>query len=611
MASRFSRVWGRRRRLWAADFRLFSHRFMGTVRVVVRICEVLTVAAALMALVSMFLYVGFDHRPEDIRVLMRLIRIAWFVFIANALLHFLGIPGQTRSNKCLTWILNILLFLTAVPLLWRMPAHPLWGVFTSIIYSKIYIFSVLGAYAVFVLSYAISQIPDKRTSPALMLSSSFLLIIVVGTLLLMLPKSTTAAGISLVDAFFCSTSAVCITGLTPVDVSATFTPMGLIILAVLIELGGLGVLTFTSFFALFFSGNSSIYNQLVLRDAISSPNMSRLLPTMLYILGFTLVIQLAGAVGIYLTVPEALQMDVGDKVFFSVFTSLSAFCNAGFSNLPQGFSNPALMQTAGQGIYWVTSLIVLAGAIGFPMLVNIRDAIVSRLRPRSERPVHIFNMNSRIVFVTTTILFVAGATGFFFLEYDNTLRGMTLWQKVSQAVFNSTTPRSSGFMSVNPGMFMDVTLVMVMFLMWIGGAAQSTAGGVKVNSFAAVALNLRAIVKGRHDVTAFNRTIGRGSIARANAVVVISIFAVVVYVIVMLLIEPGLPTRSVVFEVVSALFTVGSSLGITADLSVAGKIVLSTAMFLGRVGIISLLGAMSRRSEHGVVRYPTGNIIIN
>lgn len=610
MASRFNRRFQRRRALWAADFRLFSHRFTGTVRVVVRVVEVLTVLAAIMALVSMFVYVGFDHRPEDIRVLMRLMRITWFVFIANVLLQMTGVRGEARSNKYLTWVLNLLVLLTAVPLLWRCPAHPLLSAVADVLYSKVYLFSVLGAYAVVELSYAVSRIPGKRTSPALMLSSSFLLIIVVGALLLMLPKSTTA-GISLEDAFFCSTSAVCITGLTPVDLSTTFTPMGLVIIAVLIELGGLGVLTFTSFFALFFSGHSSIYSQLVLKDAIFSQNMSRLLPTMLYILGFTVVIQLAGAVGIYFTVPDAMQMPLGDRVFFSVFTSLSAFCNAGFSNIAGGFSNPLLMHTAGQGIYWVTSLIVIAGAIGFPLLVNIKDALASLLRPRRERPVHIFNMNSRIVVVTSALLFLAGATGFFFLEYDNTLRGMTLWQKISQAVFNSTTPRSSGFVSVNPAAFMDVTLVMTLFLMWIGGAAQSTAGGIKVNSLAAVALNLRSIVLGRRDVTAFNRTIARGSIARANAVVVISIFALFVYVVIMLLLEPGLPARAVVFETVSALFTVGSSLGITADLSVAGKAVLCTAMFLGRVGIISLLGGMAKRSEQGLVRYPTGRIIIN
>ena len=601
----------RRRASFAADFRRLSHRFTGTVHIVARCVEVLTVAASVMALVSMFIYVGFDHRAEDVRVLMRLIRISWLIFLLNVVLKFVVVRGRDRSKRWLTWTLDSLVLLTAIPLLWRCPQHPLWAAVATVLYSGAFVFSVLSVYAVVELSYAVSRIPGKRTSPALMLSSSFLLMIVIGALLLMLPKSTTAVGISLEDAFFCSTSAVCITGLTPVDVSATFTPMGLTILAVLIELGGLGVLTITSFFALFFSGTSSIYSQLVLRDAIFSQSMSRLLPTMLYILAFTVVIQIAGAVGIYFTVPQTLEMSVGDKVFFAVFTSLSAFCNAGFSNLADGFSNPALLHTPGQGIYWVTAMIVLAGAAGFPLLVNMKDALRYHLRPRSERPVHFFNMNSRIVIVTSLLLFVVGAVGFFFMEYDNTLRGMTLWQKISQSVFNSTTPRSSGFVSVSPAAFMDVTLVMVLMLMWIGGAAQSTAGGIKVNSFAAVVLNLRAIILGRNDVTAFNRTIGRESIARANAVVAISIFALFVYIVAMLLIEPGLPARSVVFETASALLTVGSSLGITAKLSVAGKTVLCTAMFLGRVGIISLLAGMAGRAEHGPVRFPTGNIIIN
>lgn len=611
MASRFNRKFQHRRALWAAEFRLFNHRFMAVVRGFMHLVEGLTLVAAVMVLVSMFLYVGFDLRPEDEAVLMRLINIGRLVFIINALLQMMGLPGGIRGNRILTGVLNGLVLLTAIPVLWPVVNIPSLSGVISVVYSKALSFGVLGGYAIVVLSNAVSRIPGKRTSPALMLATSFLLIIVVGALLLMLPRATTGDGISIEDAFFCSTSAVCITGLTPVDLSTTFTPMGLIIIAVLIELGGLGVLTFTSFFALFFSGSSTIYSQLVLKDAISSQNMSRLLPTMLYILAFTVVIQLVGAVGIYFTTPSGLGLEGGDKVFFALFTSLSAFCNAGFMNLPGGFANPELLHTTGQGIYWVTSLLVIAGAIGFPLLVNLKDAVMSLLLPQRDRPVHFFNMNTKIVIVTSLLLLVAGAAGFFFLEYNNTLRGMTLWQKISQSVFNSTAPRSSGFVSVNPASFMNVTLVMVMFLMWIGGAAQSTAGGIKVNTLAAVALNLRAIIAGRTDVTAFKRTIARSSLARANAVVVISIFALLVYIITMLLLEPHLPARDVVFETVSALFTVGSSLGITAELGIAGKAVLCTAMFLGRVGIISLLTGMARRTDHGVARFPTGDIIIN
>lgn len=188
---------------------------------------------------------------------------------------------------------------------------------------------------------------------------------------------------------------------------------------------------------------------------------------------------------------------------------------------------------------------------------------------------------------------------------------MSLYDSIVQSFFNSTTPRSSGFVSVNPANFLNVTLVIVLFLMWIGGASQSTAGGVKVNTFALILLNLKSILLGKDHVTVYDRTIAVGSIRRANAVVAISIVSYTIYSVILLLLEPQLPAKSVLFETSSALFTVGSSLGITSELGMSSKIVLCTAMFLGRVGIISLLIGVTGNRHDYPVKYPTENIIIN
>lgn len=188
---------------------------------------------------------------------------------------------------------------------------------------------------------------------------------------------------------------------------------------------------------------------------------------------------------------------------------------------------------------------------------------------------------------------------------------MTFWERVTQSAFNSATPRSAGFSSISPAGFMPVTLIMVMFLMWVGGASQSTGGGIKVNTLAAIWLNLRAILTGAPRVTAFRRTVSLGSIRRANAVVAISIFSYLICSVLVVTFDPQLPLKALLFESLSALFTVGSSLGITPQLSDPSKITLSIAMFLGRVGLISLLtGLMHRRHAPGV-DYPSDNIIIN
>lgn len=569
----------------------------------------------------MLLLVGFDHRVSDIRLLRNIIRICQILLLVNILFNIALSSAFHRRATLLQKIVNVAMLLTIIPLLYPRPAHPWIPFLEKFLYSGFFIYSAIAAYSVVELSYAVMRLPRKRTNPSLMLSSSFLLFIIIGALVLMLPKCT-YNGISFVDSLFVSTSAVCITGLCPVDVPMTFTPLGQLALAVMIEIGALGVLTFTSFFAIFFTGNTSIYSQLVIRDVVYSKSMSSLVPTLIYILGVTVVIQLFGAVLLFLSIPDALEMSLNDKLVFSLFHSLSAFCNAGFSNLPDGLSNSALMNQPSQAVYWVVSLLVVAGAIGFPILVNFKDAIRCKLfnirvwfRRRTifstyRKQVHLFDMNTKVVLFTFSLLFVVGAVLFYFMEYDNSLEGMSQWQKISQAVFNSVTPRSSGFSSVNPATFLNSTLVMVMFLMWVGGAAQSTAGGVKVNTLATIFLNLRSIVTGKPYVTAYHRRIAVTSIRRANAVVAISILTFLCFLVVMLVFEPFLPAKAIIFETCSALFTVGSSLGITAQLSSAAKLTLCLAMFLGRVGIISLISGMTAINPRQP-NYPTGDIIIN
>ncbi len=462
------------------------------------------------------------------------------------------------------------------------------------------------------------HIMGKRTNPSLILSCSFLFCIFAGSFLLMMPKCT-YTHIDYIDALFVSTSAVCITGLTTIDIPSTFTPLGLAILAMLIQIGGLGVMTFTSFFALFFSGNASVYSQLMVKDMIYTKSINSLLPTLLYIFLFTIVIEAIGAVFIWMSIHDVLAMSVHDQIIFSAFHSMSAFCNAGFSNLPGGMANPALMNS-NQMIYIIISIIVFAGSIGFPILVNFRDVFFEyvkrgwnwlRGRQNGVKTVHIYNLNTKIALYTTSIILFISIVVFFALEQNNSLAGLSTYDKVAQSIFNSTTPRSSGFVSVNPAGFLNVTLIFVLFLMWVGGASQSTAGGIKVNTLAAVLINLKAIVLGRERVTAFNRTIAIGSIRRANAVVTISLMSFLAFAMILMLLEPKLPAKSLLFETMSALFTVGSSLGITPLLSPLSKILLTVAMFLGRVGIISLLIGVTGNKNGSPVKYPTDNLIIN
>ncbi len=604
----------RRWRLARLAYSRYVHHFGAAIRTGDKCIGTVAAVAALGCLVLLVLYFGYDHAPADARGLRLALRFCQGGFVTRVIYQLVfSFRSAVASTGAVKWVVQLCLLGTLLAWIYPRPENPWLPWLDTLLYSRAFLFATLCAYAVLELSYGLMSLVSRRTNPSLLLSASFLFFIITGSLVLMLPRCTVAP-ISYADALFVASSAVSITGLTTVDIPSTFTPAGLAVLAVLIQTGGLGVLTFTSFFALFFSGTTSVYNQLLIRDMMYSRSMNALIPTLLYILAFTLTVELLGAAAVYVAIPAELGLSVGERLVLAGFHSLSSFCNAGFSCLPGGLSN-ATMMAHGQAVYSVTSVLVFAGAIGFPILVNFKDWAAERLRSLRRRgkprPLHLFDLNTKLVMTTSLIVLGIGSVGFLALEYDNTLAGMPLGVKINQAVFNALTPRSAGFASVDPAQFLPLTLLLVMVQMWIGGASQSLGGGIKVNTVAAIYLNVRSIVTGRSRSWAYDRTVSIGSIRRANAVVALSIAALVTFLGVELWLEPALPLKAVVFEVVSALFTVGSSLGITAELGDASKAVLSVAMFVGRVGIISLLAGMIGSRRDFSQYLPEENIIIN
>ena len=597
----------------------FIHHFSNIITGVVAIVHAAAILASLFCLIELTLYFGFDRTASEALAIRRLFRIPQTIFFIDIILSLIK-DGSTkvRNVRILKWIINSALIISIGAWIYPRPVSPWLPLLDRIVYSDTFLIAVLSSYSILELCQAAMQVIHRRTNPAMILSCSFIIFILIGSFLLMLPKCTLQP-ISYVDSLFVSTSAVCITGLTPVDIPSTFTPLGLLILSILIQIGGLGVITFTSFFAIFFSGAPSIYSQLLIKDVIYSKTINNLIPTLLYILTFTVTVEIIGAIAVYATIPSTLGLSTGDKIIFAGFHSLSSFCNAGFSCLPGGMANPALMNGS-QSIYIVTSVLIFAGAIGFPILVNCKDIFVSWAKrlftistgfSNSTRRLHLYDLNTKLVLITTLVILAVGSLSFLLLEFNNTLAGMPIEKKITQSVFNSLIPRSAGFSSVNPAEFMPLTLLLIVVQMWIGGSSQSLAGGIKVNTFATIILNLRAVIRGQSSATAFNRQITTGSSRRAAAVLAIAIGAFIIYSSVILALEPDLSTKDSLFEVTSALFTVGSSLGITDQLSSASKIILCSAMFVGRVGILSLLIGFGSHCRDKSRYYPTESIIIS
>ena len=473
---------------------------------------------------------------------------------------------------------------------------------------------VISVFAVLDLSKSIISFLNRKTNPALMMATGFAVIIFIGGLLLLLPRSIAAgANLSVVDAFFVSTSAVCVTGLSPVDISTTFTIDGQLIILALIQIGGLGVMTITSFFALFYMGNTNLYSQLAVKNMIGTDTWNSLLSTLFYILGFTFAIEMIGAAFIWLSVHSTLGMTMQEEVYFAIFHSISAFCNAGFSTLSNNLGNPSFMGI--NSLYVIISVLVILGGIGFPILMNLKCALfynVRRLFNKDYRQyLRVTTINTKIVLATTTVLLVLSTVAFALIEWNGAFAGMTTWEKIVQSFFHASVPRTAGFNSVDMGSFSNIGILVFMILMWIGGASQSTAGGIKVNTIAVAWANFMSVIRERKSVVVLKREVSQESVQRATATVFASILVILLAFIILLATEPGLTPKQLLFEVVSAVGTVGSSLNATAYLTTAGKIIVSLLMFVGRVGLIVVAMSFVKKKGQERFSYPKDNVIIN
>lgn len=603
-------------------FLLYQNKWIHPyIRVALGVMTTLTYLASILLIVGLVYEHGFTISVAEAHQLQRLYHGVWIVFLSDISLRIALEYKDTRQTfSKLTWILTFLLYLTLVPVVFHRPEvegaiQAVWDFLNG----RMCHLALLLMLSFLNLSYGLVRLLGRRTNPSLILAVSFLIIILIGTGLLMLPRST-VAGISWVDSLFISTSAVCVTGLTSVDVASTFTTTGFVIIILLIQIGGLGVMTLTSFFAMFFMGNTSLYNQLVVRDMVSSNSLNSLLSTLVYILGFTLAIEGAGMLAIWSDIHGTMGMDIHEELAFSAFHSISAFCNAGFSTLPGNLGNPLLM-SGHNPFYIYISLLIILGGIGFPILVNFKDIILYHIRRfwrflrtwewDGRRFYHLYNLNTRIVLIVTFLLLVVGTAGIALFEWNASFAGMSVADKWTQAFFNASCPRTAGFSSVDLAGLSVQTLLIYLILMWIGGGSQSTAGGIKVNAFAVVVLNLVAVLRGTERVEVFGRELSYDSIRRSNATVVMSFGVLFVFIFIISILEPKLSLLTVTFECVSAISTVGSSLNATPLLGNDSKLLVALLMFVGRVGLITLMLGIIKQKKNTKYQYPSGQIIIN
>ena len=568
----------------------------------------MTNIAALCVIVGAILEFGFElsDRLKDEFDLVYF--WAWNMFLLERVCHLvLTRRGKRRAAyNFIGWTVNGLLTLTLIPIILNiLGIDDSTGVIRVLENRAIYLLVLFLISSIELSSTVISSL-GRKSNPSLMMAVSFLFIIMAGSGMLLMPRCIQhGVHLSWIDSLFTATSAVCVTGLTTIDVPSTFTSFGQLVIMMLIQVGGLGVMTITSFFALFFMGNTSIYNQMQVQDMVSSKSLASLWSTLLNIFGFTAVLELAGAVLIFLNIHGTIGLDIRHELFFSMFHAVSAFCNGGFSNYQDGVGASVLME-GHCWLYIILALLIILGGIGYPVLVNLKIAVTKFSKGR-----RLFDLNTKIVLRTTMMLIVSGTALLACFEWNNTFAGMPIREKLTQAFFNAVSPRTAGFISVDLNSMCIQSIFIYTLLMWIGGASQSTAGGVKVNAFAVAFLNIRAIIHGTTRVEFAGRELSTDSIRRANAAVFVSIILLSVFVFLVTLTEPDLPLKAIVFECVSAFATVGSSLGITSSLQDTSKVLLVVLMFIGRVGLVTMAQGLLKQYKNQNYKLPQDNITIS
>lgn len=483
------------------------------------------------------------------------------------------------------------------------------------LFQKLVIYGGVALAFITEISNFLQFIYSKNINPGILFVGSFAFLILMGAFLLKLPNAT-YQGISALDALFTSASAVCVTGLIVVDTATHFTPLGQIIILLLIQLGGLGIMTYAGLLAYAIAGHTSFKTQLAFKDMINSRHVNNVMHFVYQVVIVTFVFELIGAVFIYFSLDDKLFDRHLDKIFFSVFHSISAFCNAGFSTYTNGLYESVIRFN--YPLQLVISFLIILGGMGFPIVFNLYRYIkikssnfICRLKGGGQVkhfPGLIF-LNARLALVVSLILLLTGFIAYILFEQSHTLlQHPTVSGKVVTAFFGSVTPRTAGFNTVDLTALSLPTIMIYLLLMWIGASPGSTGGGIKTTTAGVAALNMLSVLRGKDRTEFFRSEISQNSVRRAFAIIILSLLIIGISVFFVSINDSSKGLINIAFEVFSAFSTVGLTLGITPSLTAFSKVVIIITMFVGRVGMLTLLVAFINQSRPLYYRYPKEDI---
>lgn len=437
-----------------------------------------------------------------------------------------------------------------------------------------------------------------RLKPAQILILGFLSVIVLGAVILTLPVSSVKGKIAFLDALFTSTSAVCVTGLVVVDTGTYWTMFGKTVIMILIQIGGLGIVTFATSIALVFGKKITLRNRMLMQESLNQSSLQGIIRLTKYVFLSAFAIEVAGAVLLaFRFVPD---YGLVEGIGFSIFHSVSAFCNAGFDIIGNfssltGYSGDLIINI-------VIPFLLISGGVGFFVIADMMNF----------RSIRKLSLHTKLVLVTTGILLASSFILVFVLEYNNpkTMGDMDLGGKIAASFFQAASPRTAGFNTVDIDSLEPATKFLTVLLMFIGGSPGSTAGGIKTTTFALQILFIVSLFRGKEDLEFANRRINRANYFKSLAVFTVALLFCCFMTLALAIAEPDTPIFKLIFESFSAFGTVGLSTGITPGLSSAGKLIIMTLMFFGRLGALTIVLGIGKGSNGSKIRYPEGKVVV-
>ena len=579
--------------------------YTSVVKPFIRWLNRIQVLIGVLACLSLLAEYGYYLSPRATYLLQRIDFFIIFFYIAQFLIR-LSLTINKAAYLKSHWfeaLLSLLIFLELSYIIFSMGISPFENYLIGIdIRSVTKVYIVVAQIIIFlailngIIRYN-KKIAHMKFHPAQFILFSFLSVILFGSFLLSVPKATTHP-ISFIDALFTSTSATCVTGLTVLDTGKDFSRLGQFIILFLIQIGGLGIMTLASFLSIFFGKGMGIREKVLIGEMLDVTKTATISRVIRHIILITFFVEFVGAFFLF-----NAWLDEGwtffQLLYVSIFHSISAFCNAGFST----FSDSLMGFQDDLAVLLTISALIILGGLGFVSLMDLGGT-----RLLSDKPTHKIQrlqIQTKLVLIVTVILIFGGWIILTLINYNS----MPLSRNLLNSIFTSITARTAGFNSVDMSKLPVPAISIVMCLMFIGGGPGSTAGGIKTSTLGVLGLHLKSIIVGDQNVVIFRKAVPTMVINRAMVVVHLAMIVIILGTFLLLLTESA-DLLTVLFEVVSAFATVGLSLGLTPFLTFWGKFIIICIMFIGRIGVLTLAFAVFTPQDKGHIKYPSESIMV-